>query len=470
MAPSRYKEVSGWVTQGRQLIREILALHVSPRPVINRLRTLVHFFTLIWRGFVGNRCPIRAAALSYTTLLALVPMLVVALSVSKNFLHDNSPEVISHFMDKVITSVAPQLEVMPLDTAQETNTTAATGRVVVSPKARQEAVQRIQEYIDHINAGTLGTVGTLFLVFVGIRLLITIEQTFNDIWSIREGRSLWRKVVYYWSAVTLGPLFLILAMYWTGRTEFTLTGHSGLEKLCLQGISLMVLWVAFSLMYALLPNTTVKPRAAIIGGVFAGTLWQLNSVLSTLYVSRVISYSRIYGTLGIIPVLLVGLYFSWIIILLGAQVSYAAQNVRSYMQELLAARIDQRGRERFACRTVQMACERFLHSQAPPTVEEVAEHIGAPPQWLAQLVHRLKERAVLASVDGQTGIIPARPPETIFIADVLEAVRTSTDPDPQANPSRVDQLLADLQAAERNSVANLRFSDMVTVQRTEHTH
>ena len=112
-------------------------------------------------------------------------------------------------------------------------------------------------------------------------------------------------------------------------------------------------------MYALLPNTSVRRAPPDFRrGFLPGTLWQVNSLLSTLYVSRVVAYSKIYGALGIIPVLLVGLYFSWLIILLGAQVSVRAiQNVRSYMQQLTAAQIDQRGRELLSCRAVLVVCE-----------------------------------------------------------------------------------------------------------------
>src|SRR5207244_6839827 len=122
------------------------------------------------------------------------------------------------------------------------------------------------------------------------------------------------------------------------------------HKLVLQVAPFAVLWVAFSLMYGLMPNTQVRVKAALAGGVFAGTLWQVNSWLSTLYVSRVVTYNKIYGALGVIPVLLVGLYFSWLIVLLGAQVAYATQHIRIYLQRRASERIDQRGRELVACR------------------------------------------------------------------------------------------------------------------------
>jgi membrane protein len=406
---------------------------------------------LVWRGFVENRCPVRAAALSYTTLLALVPLLAVVLSVSKNFLHDTSAELVPRLMDKTLTLIAPEL-----------------GRA--SPESQAEAVARIQSFIDNINAGALSTIGSLFLVFVAVRLLMAIEQAFNDIWGVPVGRSFWRKIVYYWTTITLGPLLLMLAMYLTGRAEvLSVMGRlrvvPGMQKLLLQAGPFVVLWLAFSLMYGLMPNTRVRPKAALAGGVLAGTLWQVNSWLSALYVSRVVTYSKIYGALGVIPVLLVGLYFAWLIVLLGAQVAYAAQHVHTHMQQRASERMDHRGRELIACRIVLIACEHFLRGMKPPTVEELAEKTGASAKWLNQLVYRLAEGGILAKVDGnQDGVVPARPPDTLTVADVLEVVRTQPASDGEvgrAGSERVTKLLAELDAALRSSSANRRFSELV---------
>jgi membrane protein len=425
--------------------------NLPARPVFLKFRTVLQFLLLVWRGFVENRCPVRAAALSYTTLLALVPLLAVVLSISKNFLHETSANLVPKLMNKTLELVAPQLD-------------------SVSPDAQRETVERIQSFIDNINAGALGTVGTLFLVFVGVRLLMTIEQTFNDIWGIEQGRSIWRKIVYYWTTITLGPLLLFFAGYLTGRTEvLAVVGRFAalpeLQKAALQVAPYLVLWVAFGLMYALMPNTHVRPRAAVMGGIFAGTFWQLNSWLSTLYMSRAITYSKIYGTLGIIPILLVGLYFSWLIVLLGAQVAYASQNIRTYLQQRASERIDHRGRELIACRIVLIACEHFLRGTKPPTLDDLAEETGAPAKWLNQLVHHLATGGILAQVDGeQEGILPVRSPDTLTVADVLEVVRThpAVGPDRRQGSDRaVEKLLADLDAALRSAPANRTFRELI---------
>jgi membrane protein len=441
--PDFFERVQQWIDE--------LPLDKLPAlAVFRKLRMALQFLFLVGRGFVENRCPIRAAALSYTTLLALVPLLAVVLSISKSFLYNTSADLVPKVMDKTIKLVAPEL-----------------GKA--SPGSEHEAVEKIQSFIENIRAGTLGTVGMLFLVFVAVRLLMAVEQSLNDIWGVPVGRSIWRKMVYYWTTITLGPLLLILAGYLTGRAEVLavmgkLSIIPGFEKLLLQLGPFVVLWIAFSLMYALMPNTQVPPKAAIIGGVFAGTLWQLNSWLSALYVSRVITYSKIYGALGVIPVLLVGLYFAWVIMLLGAQVAYASQHIRTYLQQRASERIDHRGRELIACRIVLTACEHFLRGTKPPTIDDLAESIGAPAKWLNQLVHQLAEGGILAQVDGsREGVVPARSPETISVADVLEIVRmqSSADAEHRRGGGVIEKLLADLDVTLRSAPANRRFSELV---------
>jgi len=468
MAKQRQTVRGGWLAAMRQFLEEIPIEGVGTRPILRKLRTTVHFIQLVVRGFVDNRCPLRAAALCYTTMLAFVPLLAVVFSISKGFLRESSATVVPKVLDAIVDRVAPQLEYLPAE-GRPTSATAR-GRVVVSAQARQEVVESIQSFIGNINAGAVTTVGSLFLILVAVRLLMTIEQTFNDIWGVQKGRSLWRKVVYYWTSITLGSIVLLTALAVTGTAEFAnvlgkLTFAPAFERILLQSTPYVILWVGFALMYALMPNTQVRFHAAAIGGIVGGTLWQLNSVLNTMYVSRVVTYSKIYGALGIIPVFLVGLYFSWLIVLFGAQVSFAAQNVRTYMQQRASEKIDQAGRESLACRVVLHASHCFLHGLKPPTAEELADRLRAPIQALNQSVHRLVEGGVLVELaDGAGGLQPARPPESITLADVLYVVRTHDGTygaalkRPASEP--VDQLLFDLSGAVRASPANVRFSDL----------
>src|SRR5439155_14711581 len=116
------------------------------------------------------------------------------------------------------------------------------------------------------------------------------------------------------------------------------------------------------------PNTKVRWQAALAGGLVGGLLFHLNNLVSVLYVSRVVSNSKIYGSLGLVPVFMIGLYFSWLILLFGAQVSYAFQNRASYLEEKQIENINQRGREFIALRLMTCVGQRFLRGEPPPSV------------------------------------------------------------------------------------------------------
>jgi membrane protein len=410
-------------------------------PAVRRTRSFIQFVYLVGRGFTLNRCPLRAAALCYTTLLALVPVLAVAFVFAKGLLKESAVTAVPEFLDTFVARVAPQLE--------------------LSAAGRQQVVDQLQSFIGNIDAGALGVIGMIALVFVAIRLLMTVEQTFNDIWGVPEGRSIWRKIVYYWAAISLGPIVLLTATALTGRAEFAqaMSAIPGGHRLLLKLTPYLVLWAGFALLYGLMPNTRVQWRAALIGGLVAGTLWQLNSQLNTMYFSRVVTYSKIYGSIGIIPVFLLGVYFSWLIVLFGAQVSFAAQNYRSYIQQRATDRVDQAGREQLACRIVLAACERFLAGNPPPRITELCELLTAPPQLANQLIPRLTEAGILtvtSNPDG--GLIPARLPETLRVADVLLALRAETPI--VAGEDAVGRSLTALRAAQEQSAANATFRDL----------
>ena len=139
------------------------------------------------------------------------------------------------------------------------------------------------------------------------------------------------------------------------------------------GLPVVVLCLTFTVLYLLMPNTRVHWQAALVGGVVGGVLWHLNNYFSVLYVSRWVTNSRIYGSLAAIPVFMVGLYFSWLILLFGAQVAYAFQNRAAYLQDKQADTVNQRGREFIALRLMECIGQRFLNALPPAGVPEIAD-------------------------------------------------------------------------------------------------
>jgi len=163
-----------------------------------------------------------------------------------------------------------------------------------------------------------------------------------------------------------------------------------------------------------------------VGGFISGLLFHLNNTFSVLYVSRVVSNSKIYGSLGLVPVFMIGLYLSWLILLFGAQVAYAFQNRRTYLEEKQVENINQRGREFVALRLITLIGQRYLEGEPPPSISDMAEQLGVPTRLITQILNTLvAARLVVETAGLETGYLPARPMETITCHDLLLAMRAS---------------------------------------------
>jgi len=462
---------------------------------LTRLHKFIHFWVLLFRSFVRNRCPVRASALSYSTLLALIPLCALALAVTSSLLQDQGEERIYQFIEKFVSSVVPPgemptntLAVVPAPaepTAGATNNFAEVGATTNSTvsgpplsakddrviTAQREAAKKIDEFIRKTQSGTLGVTGMVLLVFVALRMLSQIESTFNDIWGVARGRNWLLRVVLYWTTITLGPLLVVAALGLAGGPHWTAT-LAIVAKLPVVGplifptLTLLVLWLAFALFYQLVPNTKVHFVAALVGGIVAGTLWHLINVFGYLFVSRVTTNLNIYGSLGLVPVFMAGIYLSWFILLLGAQVAYAFQNRTLYLQEKIAENVNQRGREFVALRLLTCIGQRFQRGLPPATIPEMSRELAVPGRLVQQVLNTLIAARLVTEIHGpEPAFAPARPLDTINAHHVLQAMRASNGQElvTRDEPVRAEVYgeFARIQEAEKQAAASLTMFALV---------
>lgn len=475
-------------------------------------KKLLHFCALVIKSFRKNRGPVRASSLAYTTVLSLIPVLAVVVSISTGVLQHNDT-TIDLLMDRFITTVAPQLDLIQ---AADTTDAAMNRRLVV---------EKIKSYINTINSGTLGLTAGLALIFIAISVLSSVENTFNDIWGVTQGRTWSARIVQYWAAITLAPIFIVTAVALTTgaqmvsaskedpaareklvgtnrvvtvtnlvaqtNTAMLAEGHTNvvtvtpevkaqaqrpnliqrgigavvgapilgpvIEKFGAFVLPFVILTIFLGLFYRLMPATRVRWDAAFVGGLVGGSLLQLNNLFNVIYISKVVTYSKVYGSLGAVPIFLVGLYFSWMIILLGAQVAYAFQNRQAYVQEKQAESINQRGREFVALRIMTYIAQTFYLGQKPPSRHDVCAALGVPTQLAFQVICALVSAGLLVEVLGEEpGYSPGRPLDKTTIEDILSALRVgsgtelSTSNDPSRAVVRTEYervVLAEMQAA-----------------------
>ncbi len=438
-----------------------------------RLHRVVHFWARVIRSFDRNKCPVKAAALAYATLLALIPMLAVVVGVTSTFLKKEGEARIDQFIERMVASVTPpdsqSTNVSPVVTnvavavtnatprsdastnlaegpyGAQTNVTQIAGEAAgtyesVNPAflrqqealhARRTIAKNINTFIQNTRSGALGLTGSILLIFAAISMLSQIEVAFNEIWGVTRGRGWFMRVVLYWGVITLAPMLLVVALgLATGphleNTRKLLTFSPFLANLLFRVLPVIVLSVTFSVFYMLIPNTKVNWRAALTGGLTAGLLFHINNLMSVFYVSRVVSASRIYGSIGLVLVFMAGMYLSWLILLFGAQVAYAWQNRASYFEERQVETVNQRGREFVALRIMTCIGRRFGNSKEPPSVISISQELAVPTRLVCQVLNTLVAARLVVEVTGpDPAYMPARPLDTITCYDVLQAMRAT---------------------------------------------
>ena len=476
---------------------------VASQSELSHLHRFTHFWVLVARSFSKSRCPVRAAALTYTTLLALIPMLAVALGVTTSILKQQGEQRIFQFVDKFVDTIIPpaveetnatnggvvRVERAPRkSTSADTSATndATTGTLTGSPESpptasaatvdvRKMVADKINQFILKTSSGALGLTGTILLVFAAISMLSSIESTFNDIWGVVRGRSWFTRFCLYWSVITLLPILLAVAVGFTSSPYLESTKRlisslplvgADLLSVGFQLLPVLITCTCFSLFYMLIPNTKVHLQAALAGGVVGGLLWHLNNLASVIYVSRVVTNSKLYGGLGAVPVFMIGIYFAWLILLFGAQVAYAFQNRASYFQERQVENVNQRGREFVALRIMACIATRFQRGEPPGTVLEIATELAVPTRLVQQIMCVLLAGRLVVEVSGkEMAYAPGRPLESITCHDILTALRcgqgrvlaTRDEPGRREIYGEFEQILE----AERQAATRLTLLGMV---------
>ncbi len=365
----------------------------------------------LWK-FQTDRALLRASALTYTTLLSLVPLLALMFSVLKGL------------------GVQQRLEPLLLEHLAMGN---------------EEVVTRVLEYVDRTKVGALGAVGLVALLLTAVSVLGNVELSFNDIWQIRRGRTFIRKVSDYTALLVVGPVLLLASLSLTT----TLQSPAVLERLSILGQALPVLlkalpflavWLAFTALYLIMPNQRVPVFSALLAGAVAGAVWQVAEVLYVRFQFGITRYNAIYGALAQLPLLLAWVYLSWCIVLLGAELAFVHQlpgrgRYLKVRHELWVPRLD------VALAILMAVARRFERGEAPHQEQDLVAALDLHPEEASGVVHRLSQVGLLVlTQEDPPGLLPARSPDRTPAADVLDAV---------AQISRQDGVAPALQARLR---------------------
>ena len=354
----------------------------------NILYNTIKIITLSIREFVQGRVINKASALTYSTLLAIIPILAILFAIARGFGLDNLLE--------------------------EQLRTGLEGQAL----GAETLLSFIDSYLSQAKNGVFIGVGIIMLFYTVLLLTHNMEQTFNSIWQVKKLRSLYRKMTDYFSMLLLLPLLILLS---SGISIFMSTFMKTMEEFTLLAPVIKSLvrltpyvltWGMFTALYIFMPNTKVKLKYAILPGILAGSAFQAFQYLyigSQIWVSR---YNAIYGSFAAIPMFLLWTQISWSICLFGAQLCYVAQNLRNFSFSKETENISRRYHDFLCILIMSLICKRFQTDEPPYTAETLSDEHKIPIRLTTTILYELQDlhlihETPMENEDEEMGYLPA---------------------------------------------------------------
>jgi membrane protein len=353
-----------------------------------------------------------AAALTYRTIFSIVPLLMVSMLVFRmvgnmDVAHHRLQQAAYALFDYQVQDNAPEAQAFKLELDRH-----------ISEAARS---------VESLSFGAIGGVGLLLLVWAALGLFISFEQNANRIYRAPQGRSLWSRIVIYWSLATLGPLVLVSALYLVDRAFgllrvvpfVDLLGRSFSRLDSVVGTALLLLPA-----YKLIPNTAVRWRPAAIGAGVAAVLGEALRWGFGLYVSKALPFLKLYGAIGLIPLSLLWLYLTWLIVLFGLAIAFTLQTMRGRALDEVNEGRDIAGSDPQWLVALLASIAAGFARGVPVSRQDLAEELGIRLESVAELVEHLEGAGLVLQVhrmgSEDVGLTLARPPQQIQLAAVLE--------------------------------------------------
>lgn len=392
----------------RVLTKDIWELNYLGRKTLQgRFYLLLRVLMLTWQGLRRNHIPVQAAAMTFYSLIGLGPLIALGIMISGFLVEQGDGEsVVKEKISEAIAFAAPQVTI-GVEGTGGIGEDGKTGKDGDGVGLAPEMSELIDGFVSSARSGTVGVVGSLMLFVIGLQVLSSIEKSFNTLWGVDRGRRLGERIVFYWTFISLGAVLGSAAL-----TLVTLRTISGfMEKLPFGGeflavflffspiLSFLLLVFLLAAFFRFIPNTKVEWKPAFTGAAIVVLLLHLYNMLSFLYVQRVVDTRSLYGSVGILIILMLGLFIFWLLILLGGQITYAVQNANYLTNENAWQKTSTRTREVVSLAALLLIHRRF-HELAPPIQNsELLEKLRVPSHILNSSINRLSELGFIYAVE-----------------------------------------------------------------------
>ena len=372
---------------------------------------LLRVIVATFKGISKDECFLKASALTYYSLLSIVPVLAVAFGIAKGFGFEQilETEILNYWREQ--------------------------------PETATKILGFTYSLLEQTKGGFIAGVGVIVLLWTVLRLLETIEHTLNDIWKVSEARPLIRKLSDYTTTVILCPIFFAisssLTVYMSTAIHEASQGSKFIDAIYpivlifYYLIPLFMAWMLFTFVYSFLPNTTVSWRAAFMAGMIAGTSYYFLQWVYIHFQIGVSSYSAIYGSFAAIPLFLVWLNMSWLILLVGAEMAFQIQENEEWilLSKLNKTESIKASKQLIALLIVHECVQNFKRGLPPFQSRQLAQEIGLSSKTIEEILNLLIKANLLYELSDKEEIkayLPARNINTIQVKSICDALDESS--------------------------------------------
>ncbi|NQU42678.1 YihY family inner membrane protein, partial [bacterium] len=367
---------------------------------LKQLRVIV----LSVREFNRDKCSMRAASLTYYTVLSIVPVIAMAFGIAKGFLELER-------LEGVLREWLP-----------------------VQAEVEDHIIRYAHNLLSEAKGGVVTGIGVFIIFWTVVKVLTQIERSFNDIWGIRQSRSLTTKLSAYLTFAVVCPLFLVaassLTVVATGAiasvTErIDLFGLGAVVRFITTLIPYTLVWILFTFAYIFMPNTKVNFTSGLLGGIVAGVIYQ---TIQFTYISvqsqATENYGAIYGSFAAVPLFLIWVQLSWLTLLYGAELAFAHNSVETYEFEPDCLNLSPALKRLLLLATAQECVRAFHEEEPPPTSQYIYKCLQMPRRLTNDILYELVEAGILIEVRqsgaDRYGYHPARNINEITLAWIIE--------------------------------------------------
>ena len=409
---------------------------------------LVNFVRLIYitlREYTQNELALRAMSLVYTTLLSIVPLLAFCISILKAFgVVDNQLEpFLANFLE-------------PLG------------------EKGVEISNKILEFIGKINFGVLGVAGLIMLIYTSVSVIKKIEDSLNVIWKVQKGRSFARRFSDYITTLLLGPVLMFAAL----GLSATLSSNTVVSKLLAiepvgtivfiigKIIPFVIVFLVFTFIYVIIPNTKVNFKAAAIGGAIAAVAWHITSWIFTFSVASSTKYAAIYSSLAVLIIFMIWLYLNWLIMLVGAQITFCVQNLKFLTVKKEVFNLSTKLREKLSLMIMYLIGYNFYNDLHRWTLHSMTDFLRLPQEPVEEAVSELENHKLLIETgDEPPFLVPSRALDKITLKEILDATRTNYETDmiekKYFSMPEVDTITSSVDNAITDALGQMSLKDII---------